>query len=308
MKLYPMKFIPIYQEKIWGGSALRTLFGRNLSNDKIGESWELSSLTPGASVIQNGEYAGKTLNELTALAPQQFFGSRSLQGTTLFPLLIKILDANDKLSVQVHPNDAYASLLEAGQGKTEAWYVLQAQTGAEIIYGLKANTSKADFILAMEHHILDVLQKIPVKTGDMVYVPAGRVHALCGGVVVYEVQQTSDITYRLYDYDRVEAHGKTRQLHVDKAVQVINFNEQVDTDFAKTKLESPYFSMEKVTLDGILELDLADRFMILCVINGNGEIASVTGSEEICQGETILIPACLEKISINGKIEFLKIR
>jgi mannose-6-phosphate isomerase len=148
---------------------------------------------------------------------------------------------------------------------------------------------------------------VPVKTGDMIYVPAGRVHALCGGVVVYEVQQTSDITYRIYDYDRVGADGKTRQLEVDKAVAVINFNETVDTDFTKSAIKSPYFTMEKLTVDGKLHLHTANKFVILCITAGEGEISSNAGSEAICQGETLLIPACLGEFVLTGKLEFLKI-
>jgi mannose-6-phosphate isomerase len=304
--MYPMKFVPVYQEKIWGGNHLQTLFGRTLPNSKIGESWDLSSLAQGQSVISNGCYAGTTLNELTAMATRKFFGSQ-YQGTSLFPLLIKILDANDKLSVQVHPNDDAASRMNAGQGKTEAWYVLQAKLGAEIIYGLQPGTTKADFVQAMDNNILSVLQKVPVKAGDMIYVPAGRVHALCGGVVVYEVQQTSDTTYRLYDYDRVGADGKTRQLEVDKALAVINFTEQVETDFTKSIVTSPYFSMEKMTVDGELQLQTADHFVILCITSGSGQIVSTAGRAAVCQGETLLIPACLDTFSITGKIEFLKI-
>lgn len=304
--LYPMKFVPIYQDKIWGGNNLALLFDRNLPNSNIGESWEISSLVNGKSIIGNGCYAGQTLNELTAMATGKVFGA-FYQGAPLFPLLIKILDANDKLSVQVHPNDDYASRMGLGQGKTEAWYVLQAKPGAKIIYGLKAGTTKADFVRAMDKNIFSVLQTVPVKTGDMIYVPAGRVHALCGGIVVYEVQQTSDITYRIYDYDRVGADGQTRRLEVDKAITVINFNERVDWNFTKTVIKSPCFSIEKVIVDDQLRLHTAGQFVILCVISGTGEILSAAGRETVGPGETLLIPACLGAFSIFGKLEFLKI-
>lgn len=304
--MYPMKFIPVYQQRIWGGDHFRSLFGRCLPTNNIGESWELSSHENGQSVIKNGCYAGQTLNELTAREPQKIFGSH-YEGPSNFPLLIKLLDANDKLSVQVHPDDADAQRLEAGQGKTEAWYVIQAMPDAEIIYGLKPGLTKEKFLKAINENRTEVLHKVPVQTGDMIYVPAGQVHALCGGVVVYEVQQTSDITYRIYDYNRVGADGKKRPLAVDKALSVIHFNEQLATSFHQSVLKSPYFAMEKLAVQGELKCSTADHFVVLCMISGGGVILSEAGSEPVEAGETLLIPACLSDFRIQGSLECLKI-
>jgi mannose-6-phosphate isomerase len=304
--MYPMKFIPVYQERIWGGNQFQSLFGRCLPTNKTGESWELSSHENGLSIIRNGCYAGQTLNELSARETEKIFGSH-YEGPAAFPLLIKLLDANDKLSVQVHPDDEAAQRLESGQGKTEAWYVVQAAPDAEIIYGLEPGITKEKFQQAMHENIAAVLHKVPVQTGDMIYVPAGKVHALCGGVVVYEVQQTSDITYRIYDYDRVGSDGKKRPLAVDKALSVIHFHEQGATSFHQSLLKSPYFTMEKLFVQGELKCFTADHFVVFCIISGSGEILSEAGSESVAAGDTLLIPACLGDFRVQGSLECLKI-
>jgi mannose-6-phosphate isomerase len=304
--MYPMKFIPIYKERIWGGNQFQSLFGRNLPTNKTGESWELSSHDNGQSIIKNGCYAGQTLNALTAREPGKIFGSH-YEGPAAFPLLVKLLDANDKLSVQVHPDDEAAQRMKSGQGKTEAWYVVQAAPDAKIIYGLEPGLTKENFLQAMNENIAAVLHKVPVQAGDMIYVPAGQVHALCGGVVVYEVQQTSDTTYRIYDYDRVDADGKKRPLAVDKALSVIDFHSQEAISFKRPIVKSPYFTMEKVSVQGRLNCFTADHFVILCIISGSGAILSRAGSEPVGPGDTLLIPACLGDFCVRGNVECLKI-
>jgi len=304
--IYPLKFLPVYIERIWGGNKLASIFGRELPSNGIGESWELSTHDNAMSIVKNGVFAGKSLRELVLLYKEQLMGKDALHQPD-FPLLIKFIDAAHDLSVQVHPNDDDAFRMEGGIGKTEAWYVLQAEEQAKIVYGLQPGVTKDDFIRAVHSNIMDVLRVVPVKAGDMIYVPAGTVHALCGGLLVCEIQQTSDITYRIHDYGRVGNDGKTRELHIDKAMQVINYDRQLDTDFSHNVLSCSLFKMEKMCIEGQQQQSTEGHFVILCVIEGCGEILYHQGTEPIQKGETILIPACMGSFCIRGNVEVLTI-
>jgi len=304
--MYPFKFIPIYQERIWGGENLAKVFGRKISGDHIGESWDLSSHRNGTSIVENGYLAGKNLNELIAEYKEQLMGKKF---NNEFPLLIKILDANDNLSVQVHPDDEYAQRVEGEAGKTEAWYVIHAKENAHIIYGLKNNITKEDFSKAVENNeIGDVVKRVPVKAGDMIFVPAGIIHALLDGVMVYEVQQNSDTTYRVYDYDRVGDDGKKRELHIEKALEVIDFAEQPSCIFTGNSINCQYFSMEKLSITGEKHEITKEQFIIYCVIAGSGEIQHQESTVCLSPGDTVLIPACLGEFKLKGNLDLLKIR
>lgn len=306
--MYPLKFTPIYQERIWGGQNIAKIFGRKIDGEHIGESWDLSSHSNGTSIVENGYLAGKNLNELIAEYKEQLIGKKFADDTA-FPLLIKILDANDNLSIQVHPDDEYAHRVEGEAGKTEAWYVIHAKENANIIYGLKNKITKEDFVKAIENNrIDDAVQRVPVKAGNMIFVPAGMIHALLDGVMVYEVQQNSDTTYRVYDYDRIGADGKKRELHIEKALEVIQFAEQPNYSFDEQNIQCPYFSMEKVSVAGEKVETAKEEFIIYCVIAGSGEIRYKEFIVDLHSGDTILIPACLGEYILEGKLDLLKIK
>jgi mannose-6-phosphate isomerase len=305
--MYPLKFIPIYKERIWGGNNLGKAFGRKLPGNCIGESWELSSHRNGTSIVANGILAGKTLNELMVEYKERLMG-RKFTNKNHFPLLIKIIDAYDNLSIQVHPEDEYACRVEGEAGKTEAWYVVNAKAGAQIVYGLKKDITKEDFIKAVETKTIgNTLKMESVMAGDMIFIPAGMIHALLGGVMVYEVQQNSDTTYRVYDYDRVGDDGKRRELHIEKAIGVINFKQQLGCNFRDDSVNCPYFSMEKLAIQGEKIENTKEQFIIYSVTAGSGEIAYKDSIESLDAGETVLIPACLGDFIIKGNVELLKI-
>ena len=305
--MYPIKFAPIYKERIWGGNNLNKIFGRDLPSHHIGESWELSSHENGTSIVMNGSLAGKNLQEIMMEYKEKLMGKKFVDDHH-FPLLIKIIDANDKLSIQVHPEEKYADPAQGEAGKTEAWYVVSAKEKAEIIYGIKKDITKEDFIKAVENSTVDdIVKRAPVKTGDMVFVPAGMVHALPEGVMVYEVQQNSDTTYRIHDYDRVGVDGKRRELHIEKGIEVIRFTGQASCDFNKSSIRCQHFCMEKLEIQGIRNEKTEEQFIIYCVIAGNGEILYQDLAETLAAGDTILIPAYLGEFVIQGNMEVLKI-
>lgn len=307
--MYPFKFKPVYKELVWGGNQLQRLFNRQLPSDKVGESWDICTHKNGTSVVDNGSLAGKTLQELLELYPAQILGTKvGKEGR--FPLLIKMIDANDNLSIQVHPADEYAYRVEGEPGKTEAWYIVEAKPNARIVYGFLDNINREQFMAAIATGtVRDTLRYIPVKAGDMVFVPAGLVHALLEGVVVCEVQQNSDTTYRVYDYDRIDQTGKSRELHIDKALDVIDFNSQPAADFSARKIECEYFQVEEIEINGRQQERTFGQFIAYCVIAGKGTIGYQGLREELYQGDSVLVPACLEEIILDGEgLRVLKIR
>lgn len=302
MLIYPLKFLPIYHKKIWGGERLKQFWGRDLPGSCIGESWELSTRQEAMSRVSNGKFAGETLQELINRYPTEILGKVN-DGKT-FPLLHKIIDATLPLSVQIHPDDDYAVKQEGDRGKTEAWYVLYADDTAKIIYGLNPAISKIQLQQAIrDGKIMEVVRSVPIVTGDLIYIPAGTVHALCGGAVVYEVQQNSDITYRLYDYGRVDEKGRPRPLHIDKALEVVSPEQQLEDNFKRTTLYSPFFSITKVRAEGFLQHNTESKFLVVYMIDGEGIVAG----ERIQRGETVLIPACMGDFKIIGEFELLLI-
>lgn len=309
--IYPLKFVPVYKEVLWGGSRIGQIFDRQLPSGKTGESWELCSHQNGMSVVANGSLAGKTVAELLQSDKAAVMGAAyaAAHPENRFPLLVKIIDANDNLSIQVHPGDEYAYRVEQEPGKSEAWYVLAAEENAQIVYGLREDVTKEAFGEALRRgNPVDALRYVPVKAGDMIYIPSGVVHAALKGVMVYEVQQNSDTTYRIYDFHRVGQDGKPRQLHIDKALDVIRFGGQESTDFSVSCISCRYFSMEKAFVGETREGKTNDSFVVLCIVAGEGRIAWQEGSMTVRAGETVLIPACLGEYVLSGKLEFLEIR
>lgn len=317
VKPYPLKFQPAFKERVWGGRALER-FGLALPPGPIGEGWMIADHPHGVSRVMNGPLAGAGLDAVREKCGREWFGERGSQsGNGRFPLLIKLLDCNDDLSVQVHPGDDYAGLPEGELGKTEMWYVLSARPGAKIICGLKPGvTRKAMEEAIAAGRIMETLNVMPVRAGDAFYIPAGTVHALCAGVVVAEIQQNSDTTYRLYDYDRPGLDGKPRELHIEDALNVTNFaaggGTHMSTDGAEPgqwlKLAaSPYFVTEKGVVRGPWRAETSpDSFAVLIVADGEGTLAWSGGTLPAATGDCFLLPAPLGEYVLDGEMTVLR--
>ncbi len=306
----PMFMEPIFKETVWGGEKIRTVFGKDIPSQHTGESWEAAAHANGHSRIRSGYMAGKTLQEAVMEAPEAVMGTEvAAQFGTHFPLLIKIIDANDNLSVQVHPNDEMAHLLEGPQedGKTEMWVVLEAKPGAQLIYGFKEDITKEQFAEAIEAQKLEELVNwIPVKKGDTFFIPAGMLHAIGAGILIAEIQQNSDTTYRVYDFGRLGLDGKPRELHTEKAQQVTNLSSSLGKELADIDAGvcCEYFKTYRRVLNGQAEIDVEPaHFQILMVLEGSGCINGVSFK----MGDTILLPAAMGKAVLEGDAIYLQV-
>ncbi|SEF55756.1 mannose-6-phosphate isomerase [Caloramator fervidus] len=316
--LYPLFFKPVYKETIWGGQNLRKILNRDLPFEKTAESWEVCCHKNGMSIIENGVLKGKTLREVIDLYKQDLIGYKTLEYDR-FPILIKYIDANDKLSVQVHPDDDYALKNEGDFGKTEMWYVLDAKKDAKLIYGVKKGVTKEEFKKALqEKRLEDCLNYVSVKKGDIIFIPAGTVHAILDGIVIAEIQQNSDTTYRVYDWNRVDKTGKPRELHIEKALDVIDFSMNGSVTFSNpVKMNGycvanisrcKYFNVDEISV----EYEYKDKtngqtFFIYMCIEGNGKLIYKNGAYEIEMGKTFMLPAKEEQFSIHGRLKLLKV-
>jgi mannose-6-phosphate isomerase len=229
MKLYPLQFEPILKERIWGGTKLKTFLNKPITSNVTGESWEISTVENDVSIVVNGSFKGKSLNELIYEFPEAVLGTKVYsQFGKQFPLLFKYLDAREDLSIQLHPNDELAKKRHNSFGKTEMWYVMQADADASLIVGFKEKSTPEEYLKHLNNKtIVDILDTKKVKQGDVFFLETGTIHAIGAGIVVAEIQQTSDVTYRVYDFDRVDANGNSRELHIDLALEAINY-ETVD--------------------------------------------------------------------------------
>lgn len=308
---YPLKFQPIYKEKIWGGQKIKTILDKNFGNlPNCGESWELSGVAGDVSVVTNGPLAGTDLNQLLAEAGESLMGKRVYAASpNEFPLLIKFLDANEDLSIQVHPNDEQAKAKHGCLGKTEMWYILQADPAATLIAGLSKTTDRQAYqALLANNGLKEILNEEQVAAGDVFFIPAGRVHTIGKGILLAEIQQTSDVTYRIYDFDRVDAQGKKRELHTAQALEVIDFkkHDQYKSTYQDLPNQSnqlvsdKYFETNKLTLTRSLQRELLqlDSFIIYICVEGSGSITAGTSTVAIKKGETVLIPASIATISL----------
>lgn len=308
---YPLQFQPEFKERVWGGRALEQ-FGWDIPEGVIGEGWMIADHPNGTTSVIGGELDGVSLTELTQRFGRDWFGTKGVSEVNgRFPLLIKLLDCNDDLSVQVHPTDDYAGLPKGELGKTEMWYVLAAKPGAKIIYGLKEGVTRESLAEAIENNkITDTLQEVSVEAGDTFYIPAGTVHALCAGVLVAEIQQNSDTTYRLYDYDRPGLDGKPRELHIEDSLNVIAYEGAGATTMKTDGIAagewlqlaaSPYFIVEKGVVDGAWELSTtAESFTILVIADGEGTIAWGNEHVSVKGGQCFLLPANLGQYTLDG--------
>ena len=319
--MYPLKFKKTLVKKVWGGRKFNCILDMELPDESLyGESWEVSSHKGGLSYIENGEYAGCSLVDIINKNKEEMLGEeivKRFKGE--FPLLIKYLDINDRLSVQVHPSDDYALRVEGEFGKSECWYVMEASEDATLILGVKDGVTKDIFKKKVESKdFSDLFNTIKVKKGDFINLLPGVVHAtLKGSILICEVQQNSDTTYRIYDFDRL-VDGKLRELHLDKALDVIDFEGKVQISTSENRqkislvgakkeelVRGEYFNVDKYLIDGIFEDETNSNFKILSILDGVGEIICNNISYSIKKGDTYFIPAGLKTI-LKGKVEILK--
>jgi mannose-6-phosphate isomerase len=323
MSLYPLKFQPILKDKIWGGSKLKTVLNKDFSPlPNAGESWEISGVEGDISVVSNGNLAGNDLEELIEVYMGDLVGDKVYDQFGMeFPLLIKFIDANDVLSIQVHPDDELSKERHNAFGKTEMWYVIEADKGSELIVGFNQEVDKAKYVAKLEEGKLEeILNNEPVKKGSCFFIPAGRVHAIGKGILLAEIQQTSDVTYRMYDWNRTDDQGNPRELHTDLAVDAIDysFEKKYRTDYeteanqTKELVRCPYFTTNALEFDKQIEKDYSqlDSFVIYMCLDGDFTIESEGGlTTEVAKGETVLIPAALENVILfpKRKTEILEV-
>ncbi|MFS1663621.1 mannose-6-phosphate isomerase, class I [Streptococcus sp. zg-JUN1979] len=306
----PLFLSSVLHEKIWGGNKLETIFGLNIPSDKTGEYWGISGHQNGLSTIKNGHFKGWTLDQLYLKHPELFNDADDQQ----FPLLTKILDANDWLSVQVHPDDAYALEHEGELGKTECWYILEAKEGAEIILGHHAKT-RAELESSIDKGEWEtLLKKVPVKAGDFFYVPSGTLHAIGPGIVILETQQSSDTTYRVYDFDRLDSKGVARDLHLADSKAVTSIKDpivyrkhyQKQGDLAITRfMSNSFFTVEKWELDGHVSLSKDSSYKLFTLIDGVGEISVADKTYPIKKADNFILPSDVTDWQLSGQMTFI---
>lgn len=312
----PIFLDSIYKDYIWGGQKLKNIFKKKVENEECtAESWEISTNKNGETKIKNGRYKGKTLTEIYNKKEirQEIFGTKCID-LEEFPILIKFIDANSCLSVQVHPDNEYAIKNENSQGKTEMWYILDCEPGAQIICGVKAGVDKEELEKNIKsNNITECLNYIDVKKGDAIYIPAGTIHALLGKTLVAEVQQNSNITYRVYDWGRTDKEGKPRELHIEKALQVIDTKnipqiENTTKDIEKVNVvKSEFFTTNKINvINKFQEKVSKDSFIAFNVIEGEGTLKIAENTYELNKGDSFIIPACVEQYILQGKMELLQ--
>jgi mannose-6-phosphate isomerase len=322
MSLYPLKFEPICLEKIWGGNRLKTLLNKNYDLKNCGESWEISGVEGNISVVANGFLKGNDLSELIEIYMGELVGDKVYeQFGTEFPLLIKFIDAQDDLSIQVHPNDELSKERHNAFGKTEMWYVADVAEGALINSGFNQPVDREKYLEYLENgNLTDLLKYDEAKVGDVFFIPAGRVHAIGKGSLVAEIQQTSDVTYRIFDYNRKDNKGNLRELHTDLALDAIDFSylDDYKTKYSAELNKSTEIVSCKYFTTNILEFDMAiekdynllDSFVIYIILEGNFTIETEEGTEKVSKGETVLIPASIEFLKLNpqnGKVKLLEV-
>ncbi len=315
-KLYPLTFITQYKDKIWGGQKIRTVLGKDFGNlPNCGETWEISGVKGNISVVKDGDLAGKLLTELIAEFKEDFLGKKVFETAgNEFPLLIKFLDANDDLSIQVHPNDALAMKRHQSLGKTEMWYVFEAENGAILNTGFNQPLDKETYLNHLNNHTLnEILNFEHVTVGDVYFLPAGRVHYIGKGICLAEIQQTSDITYRIYDFDRKDDQGNLRELHTDLALDAIDFtfHENYKTNYIE-KLNEPvslvkcqYFETNLLHLTENCKKSYKniDSFVIYICFEGEMSIIYEGISYNIKKGQTFLLPAAVKEIELVPQVE-----
>ena len=319
--MYPLKFRPILKPMVWGGEKIAPFKSISTDQHNIGESWELSGVKGNESVVANGEYAGRTISDLIREFKGSLIGKANYERTgEEFPLLIKFIDARQDLSIQVHPDDELAAKRHNGsKGKTEMWYVIATDENAHLMAGLKKEITPEEYVERVNNNtITDVLEDFSLQPGDVFFLPAGRIHSIGAGSFIAEIQQTSDITYRIYDFGRLGLDGKPRELHTELAKDAIDYHVYPDyrtryekgPDKENVLVDCRYFTTSLYELDKEYVMDLKDldSFLIMICIGGSGTITDAEGhTETLRQGETVLIPASTESVKVvpDGNIRFL---
>jgi mannose-6-phosphate isomerase len=311
-KLYPLKFKPILKDKIWGGTKLIEQFNKPSNSKQLGESWEISTVPGDVSEVVNGEFKSQNLQDLLELYKGDLIGDKNYKrfGNN-FPLLIKFIDAKQDLSIQLHPDDNLAKARHNSFGKTEMWYVMQADENANLIVGFNQEIDGKTYLRHLEEKTLtEILNFDKVKAGDTYFIEAGRVHAIGAGVLLAEIQQTSDVTYRVYDWDRVDEEGNERELHNDIAIDAFKFDLKDDfrINYNKEKNASnkmvscPFFTTNFIELDSNLEKEnIYDSFLIYMCVDGEVEVVTEDTKAVISKGETVLLPAVVKDFTLNSK-------
>ena len=318
MNLYPIKLNPYVSETIWGGKKLIEEYGVKTEKNNAAEGWMLSCHEAGSSKVTNGEFAGKSFADVVKENPA--LCGKNAENFSDFPILIKFIDAMDNLSVQVHPTKEYCEKTGRGQSKTECWYIIDAEEDAYLILGFKDKITPEEFKAAIENNTLtDYVSKVPVKKGDFFFIESGTLHAICKGILLAEVQESSNTTYRIYDYNRVGNDGKPRELHVEDGAAVTKLEEYSQPDFCKGNnldtperrllADCPLFKVWKLDIDGDICGDADENsFVSLLIMDGNGTLEVCGETVSLTKGESIFIPANAGDYKISGKMEIIETR
>ena len=315
----PLKFNALLKSTLWGGDKIIPFKNLDVQQENVGESWEISGVKGNESIVADGPYAGKKLNELVEELKGKLVGEDNYQRFgNEFPLLIKFIDARQDLSIQVHPTDEIAKMQGKERGKTEMWYLMDSDKDATLLCGLKKKITPEEYAQMVENDtIVDAIDRYEVKEGDCFFLPAGRIHAIGTGCFLAEIQQTSDVTYRIYDFKRKDKDGNYRQLHTKEAAECINYNVESNyrTDYTPVKnqgvslVQCPYFNTAVYDLDEPMTIDYSelDSFVILIGLKGNATITDNEGNTFTLQaGESVLVPATTETLKVDGNIKFLE--
>lgn len=315
-KLYPLKFKPVFRDKIWGGNKIKTVLGMDYGDlPNCGEAWVLSGVQENETIVSEGFLEGNELNELLEVYMDDLVGGKVFEKhKTTFPILVKFIDAADYLSIQVHPNDDLAQKRGLGNGKTEMWYIISADKDSELICGFNRQVNQKIYLDHLHNKTLkDILNIEKVKSGDVFFMPAGRVHALGPGILLAEIQQTSDVTYRIYDWDRTDKHGNKRKLHTGEALAAIDYNvyDYYRTEYPDIKNQSvevvnqPYFTTNMLHLDKAMakNYEELDSFVIYTCVQGKMILTYGHGKTSLQMGECALVPNELDKIEIHPLTE-----
>jgi mannose-6-phosphate isomerase len=310
--LEPLFLKPVFKERIWGGTALQKEFGYDIPSEMTGECWAISGHPNGPTIIENGRFAGTTLDKLWVEHPELFGNPKE----EVFPLLTKILDANMDLSIQVHPDDAYVKVNENVElGKTECWYIIDCKEDADMIIGHNAKTKEELVQQINKGKWNELLRRVKIKPGDFFFVPSGTIHALCEGMLVLETQQSSDTTYRVYDYDRRDAEGDLRELHLDKAIEVTTVPHKNTMSSPRVKeqenvkftifVESEFFSVNKWNIHGKASFSFDKQYLLFSVIKGKGSLLHTGEQFGLKKGTHFIIPVGFGEFEIDGECEII---
>ena len=315
----PLKFNALLKSTLWGGDKIIPFKNLDIQQENVGESWEISGVKDNETIVADGPYAGKKLNELVEELKGKLVGEDNYQRFgNEFPLLIKFIDARQDLSIQVHPTDEIAKMQGKERGKTEMWYLMDSDKDATLLCGLKKKITPEEYAQMVENDtIVDAIDRYEVKEGDCFFLPAGRIHAIGTGCFLAEIQQTSDVTYRIYDFKRKDKNGNYRQLHTKEAAECINYNVESNyrTEYTPVKnqgvslVQCPYFNTAVYDLDEPMTIDYSelDSFVILIGVKGNATITDNEGNTFTLQaGERVLVPATTETLKVDGNIKFLE--